>query len=91
MRNGVAGFQRTNIGIFLVAEKITDGSLSGLTIVKSERAHARTLATRDEAAIEIFEYIECFYNRARIHSALGWMSPDEFERAYMEEVRLRAT
>ena len=91
MRNGVAGFQRTNIGIFLAAEKITDGALSGLTIVKSECAHARTLATRDEAAIEIFEYIECFYNRARIHSALGWMSPDEFERAYMEEVRLRAT
>lgn len=75
----------------MVAEKITDGSLSGLTIVKSECAHARTLATRDEAAIEIFEYIECFYNRACIHSALGWMSPDEFERAYMEEVRLRAT
>ena len=62
-----------------------------MTIVKSECAHARTLATRDEAAIEIFEYIECFYNRARIHSALGWMSPDEFERAYMEEVSLRAT
>lgn len=75
----------------MAAEKITDGSLSGLTIVKSECAHARTLATCDEAAIEIFEYIECFYNRARIHSALGWMSPDEFERAYMEEVRLRAT
>ena len=75
----------------MVAEKITDGSLSGLTIVKSECAHARTLATRDEAAIEIFEYRECFYNRARIHSALGWMSPDEFERAYMEEVSLRAT
>ena len=75
----------------MVAEKITDGSLSGLTIVKSECAHARTLATRDEAAIERFEYIECFYNRARIHSALGWMSPDEFERAYMEEVSLRAT
>lgn len=58
--------------------------------IKSECVHARTFATRDEAAIEIFEYIECFYNKARIHSALGWMSPDEFERAHMEEDRPRA-
>ena len=63
-------------------------SLKG--IVKSECVHARTFATRDQAAIEIFEYIERFYNRARIHSALGWMSPDEFERAHMEESRPRA-
>lgn len=63
-------------------------SLKG--IVKSECVHARTFATRDEAAIEIFEYIERFYNRARIHSALGWMSPDGFERAHMEESRPRA-
>jgi putative transposase len=29
--------------------------------------------------LEIFEYIECFYNRLRMHSALGFMSPTEFE------------
>ena len=50
-------------------------------IVKSECVHARVYATRDEAALDIFEYIEVVYNRARIHSALGYMSPAEFEKA----------
>ena len=50
-------------------------------IVKSECVHARAYATRDEAALDIFERIEVVYNRARIHSALGYMGPAEFEEA----------
>ena len=50
-------------------------------IVKSECVHARTYATREEAALDLFEYIEVVYNRARIHSALGYLSPAEFEEA----------
>ena len=41
----------------------------------------RAYATRDEAVLGIFEHIEVVYNRARIHSALGYMSPAEFEEA----------
>ncbi|WP_082830353.1 IS3 family transposase [Aeribacillus pallidus] len=38
--------------------------------------------TRKEAKQDIFEYIECFYNRKRSHSALGYVSPPcEFEAA----------
>ena len=50
-------------------------------IVKSECVHARTYATREEAALDLFGYIEVVYNRARIHSALGYLSPAEFEEA----------
>ena len=55
------------------------GSLVG--IVKSECVHARTYAAREEAALDLFEYIEVVCNRARIHSALGCLSPAEFEEA----------
>lgn len=58
-------------------------SLMGL--VKAECVHARTFDSRDQAALEIFEYIECFYNRVRTHSALGYLSPEEFERANWPE------
>lgn len=57
-------------------------------VIRAECVHARTFSGREEAALEIFEYIERFYNRARIHSVLGWLSPEEFEKKHMEESRL---
>ena len=58
-------------------------SLMGL--IKAECVHARTFETRERAALEIFEYIEAFYNRVRIHSALGNLSPEEFEARHAKE------
>ena len=58
--------------------------------IEAECVHARTFETRDQAALEIFEYIECFYNRIRIHSALGNLSPEEFEAGHTEEAVPRA-
>lgn len=37
-----------------------------------------------EAQVESFDYIERYYNRIRRHSALGYVSPDEYERAYYQ-------
>ncbi len=54
-------------------------------VIKAECVHARTFESRERAALEIFEYIECFYDRARTHSALGYLSPEEFERANRPE------
>lgn len=48
-------------------------------LVRAECVHARTFESRGQAAPEIFEYIECLYNRVRTHSALGHLSPEEFE------------
>lgn len=39
-------------------------------------------ATRAVARTTIFEYIEVFYNRQRLHSALGYRSPEQFERLH---------
>ena len=52
---------------------------SFMGILKRECVHRRTFETREQAQLEIFEYIETFYNRLRMHSALGFMSPVEFE------------
>lgn len=48
--------------------------------LKVELIHRRHYRTRAEAKADIFEYIEVFYNRRRRHSALGYLSPAEFER-----------
>lgn len=50
--------------------------------LKTELVHGRRYATRAEARAEIFEYIEVFYNRERRHSALGYVSPAEYEARY---------
>lgn len=42
----------------------------------------RPFATRDQARSSIFQYIEMFYNRKRLHSSLGYVTPEEFERRY---------
>ena len=57
--------------------------------LKTERVHEARFRTRAEARAAVFEYIEVFYNRQRLHSALGYRTPAE-ARASMEAVTLRA-
>jgi len=47
--------------------------------LKYELVYHRRFATYAEARTAIFDYIECFYNRARLHSSLGYVSPVQFE------------
>jgi len=47
--------------------------------LKTEEVYQRHYATRAEARLAIFEYIEVFYNRKRRHSSLGYVSPEVFE------------
>ena len=46
---------------------------------KVEAIHGEKLKTRDETKQEVFEYIEVYYNRKRLHSTLGYVSPEMFE------------
>ena len=48
--------------------------------LKKELVHHERYTTREQAKASIFEYIEAFYNRQRIHSSLGYQSPSDFER-----------
>ena len=47
--------------------------------LKMELIYQTVFETIEEAKAAIFEWIEVFYNRERIHSALGYMTPEEFE------------
>jgi transposase InsO family protein len=47
--------------------------------LKTELVHHEHYATRQQARQSIFEYIEVFYNRKRLHSSLGYVSPETFE------------
>ena len=48
--------------------------------LKNELVHHERYETREQARASIFEYVEVFYNRHRLHSSLGYQSPEQFER-----------
>ena len=52
--------------------------------LKTELIYHRKFATRQEARLAIFEYIEGWYNRKRRHSALGYRTPCNLESLYLE-------
>jgi putative transposase len=58
---------------------------SCISTIKNELVKRRTFATRDQARLALFRYIESFYNPLRRHSSLQMLSPDEYERRYLED------
>lgn len=51
---------------------------------EAELIHWRPWPTKETARSVIFEYLEAFYNRRRLHSALGYASPVAYEEATTE-------
>jgi len=47
--------------------------------LKNELVHHRNFKNHQQARSEIFDYIEIFYNRQRVHSTLKYVSPAEYE------------
>ena len=47
--------------------------------LKTEMVYQFQFATKEEAKAAVFEYIEMFYNRIRLHAALDYVSPEQFE------------
>ena len=48
--------------------------------LKVEAIHGEEFKTRDSVRETMFEYIEVYYNRQRLHSTLGYLSPQQFEQ-----------
>lgn len=53
--------------------------------LKTELVYLRDFETKREAKEALFEYIEGYYNRNRLHSTLGYISPESFEVQYKEK------
>ena len=47
--------------------------------LKMEMIYLTHFATHAQAKVAVFDYIECFYTRTRLHSALGYKSPIDYE------------
>ncbi|MET8414053.1 IS3 family transposase [Streptomyces sp. NPDC005195] len=54
-------------------------------LIKTECVRGRVFATRAEANLALFEYIDGFYNSRRIQKRLGYLSPIEFEEKHYAE------
>ncbi len=48
--------------------------------LKTEHVHFEHYRTREQAKLSIFEFVEVFYNRQRLHSTLGYLAPVEYEK-----------
>jgi len=59
--------------------------------LKTELQTSRSFECRTEADSSLFEYIEIFYNRKRIHSSLGYLTPHEFETKHRESIQHQVT
>jgi putative transposase len=57
--------------------------------LKVEHVHQCRFRTREEAKAAVFDYVEVFYNRQRLHSALGYLTPVE-ARARLEGIPMLA-
>lgn len=56
------------------------------SVLKKEEVHCRTYQDYKEASRAIFEYIESWYNRKRIHSAIDYMTPQQKEDEEFKKV-----
>lgn len=56
--------------------------------LETELLMRHTCATRTAARLALFDFIEGFYNSHRRHSALGYLSPAEFERRWWQQPKI---
>ena len=57
--------------------------------LKRERLNRRSWPTRREAQSAIFEWTEGWYNPRRLHSTLGYLSPNNYEQLVLEKKEIK--
>lgn len=62
---------------------------SFFSLLKTELVHLERYPSRRDAKTSIFDYIEVFYNRKRIHSAIAYMTPMSFEQRWWQNLALK--
>lgn len=87
-RLGEAGISGSMGGVGTAYDNAAAESL--FSTIKRELVHRERYPSRAAARTAIFEFIEVFYNRRRLHSSIGMLSPAEFERRFRAD-RERAT
>ena len=50
--------------------------------IKTELIYDQALLTEKQAKLEIFDFMEIWYNRKRIHPARRYQSPEDFEKRF---------
>jgi len=66
---------------------ITQSMSSFFKILKSELVYHRKFINQKQAEIEIFEFVEIWYNRKRIHSKLGYKTPKQIELEFYQKLK----
>lgn len=56
-------------------------------VLKAEMVDHERFATRQEARDKLFDYMEVFYNRMRVHSATGYFVPAGYEARYRARLK----
>ena len=57
--------------------------------MKKEVIYGQAITTKQALRSQVFEYIECDYNRTRRHSTIGWVSPIRFEHNYQQRSEVK--
>lgn len=55
-------------------------------LIKREWLDSYRIKNFEHARLLVFEYIDAFYNTVRIHSHCDYLSPDDYEAKYLEEM-----
>jgi len=58
--------------------------------LKAEWFHGKPYTTREETKLDVFKYIELFYNHKRRHAALGYQSPAAYEQQHLQNSNQQA-